>query len=552
MTKTLYFSNACKKLAQKKQTLQPFLWTVFSLMLLAGTASTVLYYIFAVSINEFHSDCTDTLYWAEAAMQGNGLINPDFTYATLMPLGGNLFMQIWIPLFGISMKTQTLGMATFFVTFYVFLCLMLREMHFSLRATAITVSVLLLTLCSSVKLREIFWNHIIYYSLGILFLVIGLFLVLHIRNLSERRQTKSVKIQTVIFYVLLAADFIICCTNSTTSIALFALPILGGVFCERVLDIRTPWKSRKSATALLTLLICAIGLYLGMKLGAHIDGDVQEGYANAYSRFSNPDTWWDHVEALPLAFLQLLGLNVQDSDLLASIEGVRAILTIFYALFLAIVPIIALCCYTKIEEAGVRVLIWAHWVVTAFILVGYLCGLLSAGIWRLSPIVCTSVLVSLAFLHWLYHKVETRRWCVLLCLPLAYLCLHDVHKVVEIPVNDYKESINYKLGEYLKDQNLTYGYASFWHSQTITVLEDSDVKIRTVNFTDDERGLEACLYQSNKNWFEDQPGQDRYFLLMQQDEKEKMEQSTSSILTLPHEEQTYEGYTIWIFDENIF
>ena len=245
MTKTLYLSNACKKLAQKKQTLQPFLWTLFSLILLVGSASTVLYYIFAVAINEFHSDCTDTLYWAEAAMQGNGLINPDFTYAALMPLGGNLFMQIWIPLFGISMKTQAFGMATFFVTFYVFLCLMLREMHFSLRATAVTVSVLLLTLCSSVKLREIFWNHIIYYSIGILFLVIGLFFVLHIRNLSERRQTKSVKIQTVIFYVLLAADFIVCCTNSTTSIALFALPILGGVFCERFLDIRTPWKSRK-------------------------------------------------------------------------------------------------------------------------------------------------------------------------------------------------------------------------------------------------------------------------------------------------------------------
>lgn len=60
MTKTLYFSNACKKLAQKKQTLQPFLWTLFSLILLVGSASTVLYYIFAVAINEFHSDCTDT------------------------------------------------------------------------------------------------------------------------------------------------------------------------------------------------------------------------------------------------------------------------------------------------------------------------------------------------------------------------------------------------------------------------------------------------------------------------------------------------------------
>ena len=40
MTKTLYFSNACKKLAQKKQTLQPFLWTLFSLILLVGSAST--------------------------------------------------------------------------------------------------------------------------------------------------------------------------------------------------------------------------------------------------------------------------------------------------------------------------------------------------------------------------------------------------------------------------------------------------------------------------------------------------------------------------------
>ena len=88
--------------------------------------------------------------------------------------------------------------------------------------------------------------------------------------------------------------------------------------------------------------------------------------------------------------------------------------------------------------------------------------------------------------------------------------------------------------------------------QVSGILRRSQFWKTPINFTDDERGLEAGLYQSNKNWFEDQPEQDRYFLLMQQDEKEKMEQSTSSILTLPHEEQTYEGYTIWIFDENIF
>ena len=64
MTKTLYLSNACKKLAQKKQTLQPFLWTLFSLILLVGSASTADYFIFALAILVFHSDWPYMLYLA--------------------------------------------------------------------------------------------------------------------------------------------------------------------------------------------------------------------------------------------------------------------------------------------------------------------------------------------------------------------------------------------------------------------------------------------------------------------------------------------------------
>lgn len=521
------------------------------ILLLLGSAIVVLYYIFFPAKGEFHSDCTDTLYWAEAAMQGNGLINPDFTYATLMPLGGNLLMQIWIPFFGVSMTTHTLGMATFFVLFVVSLCLMLREMHFGLRWTAVTVSALLMTLCVSQKLREIFWGHIIYYSLGMLFLFFGLFLVLHIMNLSERRQTRCVRIQEIIFFVLLAVDFIICCTNSTTAIALFALPILGGVFCERFLDNRTPLLHRKNITSLLVLVICAIGLVIGMKIASVIAGDVSASYANAYSKFSSTDTWWEHVESMPLAYLNLLGLDIDKQDDLASIRGIRAILTIFYALFLAIMPIIALCCYRKIKETGTRVLIWAHFVVTAFILVGYLCGLLSAGNWRLSPVICTSVLVTFAFLRWMYHQVDGKRLSILLCLPVAYLCLHSGWQVASMSKDLYKDNENYKLAEYLESQDLTYGYAGFWHSQAITVLSNSDVKVRSVDFSD-TTGVYASYYQGNRNWYEDQPEQEKYFLLMEQSDLEKMTQSDSPLLYMTHDEYLYEGYTIWVFTENIF
>lgn len=548
---SIWSGNVLSKKKQNLKKINQLFQNIWPLLLLLSSIVIVMYYILFPAKGEFHSDCTDTLYWAEAAMQGKGLINPDFTYAALMPFGGNIFMQIWIPFFGISMLTHTLGMVTFFIFFVVFLCLMLREMHFGLRSISVTVSGLLMTLCLSQKLREIFWGHIIHYSLGVFFLFIGLFLVLRIINLCERRPTRSIYMQKIIFFILLAVDFIICCTNFTTAIALFALPIIGGVFCERFLDYRTPFHHRKNYTSLLVLLICVIGLLLGIQLGAVINGDAKALYAEAYSKFSNPNEWWAHVEKLPLDFLNLLGLQINKQNNLASIEGMQVILTIFYALFLIVMPLVALCCYRKIRETGMRILIWAHFIVTAFILVGYFCGLLSVANWRLSPAVCTGVLVSFAFLRWLYHQVEYKRLSVLLCIPLAYICLHSGWEVVKMPEDFYKTNVNYELGEYLKEQNLTYGYASFWHSQAITVLEDSKVKARSVDFSDSD-GVSASLYQSNWNWFQDQPGQDRYFLLMEQEELEKLNQSASSVLTMPHEELNYRGYTIWVFSENIF
>ncbi len=541
-------------LSKKKQILQKgkqYFQAIWPFLLLLSSIVVVLYYILFPAKGEFHSDCTDTLYWAEAAMQGKGLINPDFTYAALMPFGGNLFMQIWIPFFGISMLTHTLGMATFFIFFVGFLCLMLREMHFGLRGISMTVSGLLMTLCLSQKLREIFWGHIIHYSLGVLFLLIGLFLVLRIMNLCERRPTHRICVQKIIFFILLAVDFIICCTNSTTAIALFALPIIGGVFLERFLDYRTPIRHQKNYISLFVLLICVIGLLLGMRLGAAIVGDVTAPYAEAYSKFSNPSEWWEHVEKLPIAFLNLLGLQINKQNNLASIEGVHAILTIFYALFLTVMPVAALCCYRKIRETGMRILIWAHFIVTAFILVGYFCGLLSVANWRLSPIVCTGWLVSFSFLRWLYHQVEHKRLSILLCIPLTYLFLHSGWQVAKMPKDLCQSNINYELGEYLREQDLTYGYASFWHSQAITILEDSKIKARSVDFFE-SNGVFASHYQSNQNWFQDQPNQDRYFLLMEQEELQKLNMSDSPVLEMPHEQLNYRGYTIWVFSENIF
>ncbi|MGN0593084.1 MAG: hypothetical protein ACI4JQ_07550 [Ruminococcus sp.] len=524
--------------------------TSISLLFLLLSIGMVLYYIWGPARYEFHSDCTDTIYWAEAAMEGKGLINPDFQYATVMPFGGNLFMQLWMPFFGVSMLTHTLGMTTFFAVFTAALFWLLHELKWSMSWRFITIAGLLTALSASEKIREIFWGHIIYYSLGMLFLLLGMSLVLHIYNLREKVQTPRVRHQTLFFLILLLGLFTTCCTNSTTAIALFSLPVIAALFLERFLDHTVKLTAQKNLFSGILLLLCVLGTIAGMLLGKWIAGDVVPSYANAYSYFTSPDSWQEHLEQLPLAFLNLIGLDVDTDTFLTSLSGIQTILLLFYAALLVILPIAALFCYRKITDTGFRMLIWAHFTCTAFILIGYICGMLYTANWRLSPLIVTGFLVSLSFLRWLYQKSSTRRLGILLLLPVGYSCMQSILGVLQMPANAYLQSASYQLSEYLQQQGLNYGYATFWNSQVITVQSNAQCKVRTVSI--DEDGVNINLYQSNKNWYDDQPGQEEYFLLMSPYEKSVLTASDSPVPDMPHRTLEYMGYTIWIFEENLF
>ena len=509
----------------------------------------IIYYIWGAARGEFHSDSTDTLYWAEAAMQGNGLINPDFNYAAVMPFGGNIFMQIWIPFFGVSMTTHSLGMTTFFVVFSASIFWLLTEMKWSIRWKGITIGGILVALSLSEKLREIFWGHIIYYSLGMLFLVAGLALVLHIYNIQDSGKSR-IKLRLTIALVILLVMFTILCTNSTTAIALFALPIIGSLFVERLLDHSQPLINKKTGLGGIMLVICGIGVVAGMKLGKIIAGDVVAGYASAYSRFAESNTWWEHIEKLPLALLNLLGLDISAGTDLMSLDGINTIMLIVYALILVILPIIALCFYGKIKDTGTRMLIISHFVVTAFIMVGYVCGLLSAADWRLSPLLVSSFLVCISFMRWIYLNTDMRRLGVLLLLPVGYICANGAYTVAKLPPDSYLENTNYKLAQFLIEEDLEYGYATFWNSHAITVQSDSKTKVRNVDIN--EIGVSISYYQSNIKWYEDQEGQDDYFLLMSVGERDTLISSGHEIITRQRRELECEGFIIWVFEDNIF
>jgi hypothetical protein len=527
-----------------------------------------IYYITTAAKGEFHSDCTDTIYWANAVYESGHILSDDFSYACLLPFGGSLLMLPFFPFFGLSMTTHVLGMLLFFVIFTVFLCLLLHEMHWDMRAIWTAGFVVLGILMSSKKTREMFWGHTIYYSLGILFLVMGTFLYFRFYNLSDREQSlkkngkplAGVHAHMAVTAAMLLLLLLFSSTDCVSALSIFSLPFLAALIAVPVVDSTAPLFCKKNLYVYIQVVLFGIMIVLGILLGKVWAGDITAGYENAYSKYSAQDTWMEHVQGLPVAWLTLFGVQDLQGEPLMSLKSVWNIFHIFGALIVAIFPIIATCFYNKYpaneDGKNIRIWIWIHWSVTAIIMLGYVFGLLSAANWRLLPILCTGLLVTLMFVHWAVCTCRPgKRAPALLAVPVIVLAFLNLTAVVDMPKDSYKDNQLFELADALKEEGCTYGYATFWRANALTVISDSQVKVRTVAV--DDSGVTAGNYQTQSSWYEAQEGQDDYFLLLDVSEYNTLSggentllQEAESIRTMQLENGTI--FYLLIFEHNIF
>ncbi len=540
---------------------------VFPMVFLIA-AFTVVYYILFPAKGEFHSDCTDTIYWAKATFDSGKIFNPDFDYACLLPFGGNLLMLIFMPFFGLSMTTHTLGMLLFFVLFLVFFCLLLREMKWDYRWICSAGAILLAVLCSSQKMREIFWGHTIYYSLGVLFLSVGFFLLFRLGNLLEKRK-HTVQAGTlqgkrnfhgiVVTIVVLGIFFLLTGTDEITSITIFALPTIAALLLERLLDRQTKLFSRKNGMTALLAVALLLAVVVGMQLASIWAGDIVASYQEAFSGYAEQSDWLENAQKFPLAWMTLLGLEDIPNESLMSGKSILNLIRMATAGLLLVLPILATCCYPKYTgKSGrqIRLLILAHWVMTALIMVGYICGLLSAGNWRLCPIVCTSLLVSLVFIHWaITSRTSMSRIAGIFLIPLVCFGLTSIGAVMKLPYNLVEDNTEYQLVQLLEEEGLDYGYATFWNANAMTVLSNSKVEVRTIDA--DENGIYPHYYQTERSWYTAQENEDDYFVLLSQSEYDTAATAASDLFsradrTMQIQDSNGSNYYVLTFAENIF
>lgn len=524
------------------------LWLAVTAIFAAGALTTVIYYIIYPSAEFFHADCTDTILWAQASYDSGTLFNPDFGYAAMLPFGGTMLMIPFIGIFGVSMTTHHIGMVLFTLLFFASAWLFCRSLKFSLPMSFSAVGILALTLCSSAKLREIFYEHVIYYSIAAAIIFVLLSLLIRFKEYVND-SAFSKKLIIVVFFTVIFSAF--SALDGMQVIATGIFPVLFAAVAEIFLEKDRKLLDKENIKSLFFCMICGIATVIGMWLLAVLSNGVTAGYAGAFSQYANMNEWLSNLGKFPEHWFSLFGVDAAYGMGIFSIESIINIIRIAAAAIIAIVPVIALIFYKKFDYAS-KVLILSHYGVSAVIMFGYIFGILSAANWRLSPMICTGLMVCFAAFRAAKPYVISVRFSALAACVLVLFSAISVKNIAQMDKNGIENNEKYQLARVLEENGLEYGFATFWNSQAITVLSDS--RVRVANTDINENGITPCAYQTNKNWFNMQEGVDKYFVLASDYELSILEQTDDWELfrSLVVDAIEIEGYTIFIFDSVLF
>lgn len=494
---------------------------IFPLAILGLGAALTLYYILGPAEGYMTSDCTDSLRWAQATFESGRLISDDFFYAAILPFGGNIIFLPFIAMFGYSMTAQLCGLALFALLFIAALYYLATGLGYSRLRAATMVSVMLMIMSSSAKLREIMWEHIFYYNLGLLFFCFGFGLALRILReggpcdgLENARAHDWVRVGILLVFSLIAA------TDGLQTLVCFTLPLLCGIFADRFFNEDKLLCRRNISTAVLLLfiLLCSAVGFLMIEPLSH---GVTAGYADAYSAYSAMSSWCDNLLGFFENWLSLLGVSVASGDPLVSMDSIVNMIRIFGGIVLLVAPVILAVRFNKIKKMSVRAVLVGHFAVSAFILFAVTFGKLGGANWRLVPMLGTSVIASFMTAIELIDmkKLAARVGALLLAFLILLGCV-SAFEIARMPA-DYGDGNSWHaVSAELTSRGLKYGYANFWWAESVTMI--SGGKLVVANIREGTRQPTRYDYQQPAGSYEAREDADGYFLLLTEAENDNM------------------------------
>lgn len=520
----------------------------FSLVIIAFI--TVIYYMLGPSEGYIHSDCVDTLTWANATVESGQLFSSTFCYPYLLPFGSTFLMYPFVAIFGFTMFAYRLAMLVFMIVFALAIYFCARGLGWSRNTGLIAVSVEFIIVSSSGKLRELFWEHIIHYSLGaFLAFVLMAFMFYFINNYKKNKYSFKNSKKTIVFGVLVALWAFFSAFDGLTTLTLSTLPVLGAILLSIVFDTKNNIISKANKDMIVSFVIILVATVLGCGVLALITKDIDAGYGNAYSNIVEGGEWSNNALRFLEQWTTLLGADYEAGSAITSFKNILAAIKMAGSLVLFFTPVYAIFIYKKVVRSE-RTFIIFHWLMSGFILYGYVFGNLSSVNWRLSPIICSAIIVNIIVWKYLWSTVNLKRSAVIVSLLVVLSGVVTFGQIWAMPADYGRDNDQHQVVKYLEENGLNYGYATYWNANILTLISSSKVKVRDINL-DNDQPVKGWL-NTDKAWYDAQPNQDKYFVLLTNSEYDDKVSKNHSILDNTSETLRYGNWVILVKDNNIF
>ena len=464
-------------------------------VLFAIVVAVVLRWLWSgVFLSEFHSDTTDTLLWAAASREAGAIASPTFRYAYFIPFGGNVFMIPFLSLFGTGIAALRCGMTMFLAVFAFAAYALFRSLNWRRTTCWLSVALVLTVASATPKMREIYFGHILYYSLGTLFFFLGLaFAPAPCGAEADMRRTKVFR--GTIFAIVMAWA-----ASCGMPLLLYAvIPVLGGWILVRSSDPRPFLKERDFSAFLPGAMGAGAGLALFLVLSLRL---LPVDYANSYGNFSLPAKWWLNFARLPGPWVLLVCSSTWEEVPIASGEGIPIVGQIGLAIFLAVTPVFALFRIRSFSPRE-KLLVAGHWILASAILFFWTFGSISNANWRLSPLVLSSAAVTACLLRRLFldGTVFLRRTAAAASLFLLAVCFLTHLQTSLLPCDWHVWRGRGTLVPLLGSIGVRDGYCTdYWFSNVVTVLTDDHCRIREV--VRRNGSWQGRRYNTDDRWFE--------------------------------------------------
>ncbi|MGN0572082.1 MAG: hypothetical protein ACI4K9_07870 [Candidatus Fimenecus sp.] len=520
------------------------------------SVAAVFYYAIVLSKRFYSSDTADTIMWAQATLESGRILSPNYYYAAMLPFGGSLLMLPFVALFGLSYTAHACGMALFLGIFFVALYLFAKHLSFSPNFRLLFLAAFCgLMLCSS-KFREMFCQHIIYYSLSILFLLLGFVLSENFCSaLAAKQKNRSIAFGIGLFLFLLAVA-----TDGMQIIGMVTVPLAAAFLAERFFFLREKFLSKQNLPVFLTVLLMAVATAVGLVVLRFLARDTYAvEYANAYTSYGDYpylNQWVDKLENFLVSWYHLFEVYFSGGASLSDFSQIPVLLRFVAGTFcLSALPLTAIL-YRKIESVQIRRLFWVVTVVSGVTIFLWFFGIVSDAPWRLIPMISCCFLLLFAEIVYLFTWQSTKRFSVVsLCIVLFLLVDSVPFLIANKPVTTPCGRWNYIVEE-LTQRGIDIGYAGFWECNVLRVLTQDSLHIRCVTAVDMEGAVQLmdARYQQSALLSENTDTTEPCFLLLDGTPEALRESLDWSELAAYETECIYDAdtdCTVFIFSRDI-